>query len=63
MITRPLRLWLLIVAAMSLAFAIAGCGRRPGRALHELKELEPKAKERNQEIRELTGVPADQKDE
>ena len=51
------------VGAMAvLAFAVMvvslpGCRGNVGRAIHELKELEPKAKQRNEEIRKMTGVP------
>jgi hypothetical protein len=36
---------------------LAGCSADPRDVYHAVKQIEPDAKKRNQEIRELTGVP------
>lgn len=50
----------LAVAAIAVAIGSGfGCRGKLGRAIQGVKELEPKAKKRNEEIRKLTGVPDD----
>lgn len=53
---------IVVVAIAAALGGAAGCGGNLGRAIHDLKELEPKAKQRNEEIRKMTGVPQEQED-
>ena len=47
---------IMLVGALS---QIAGCTADPRGVLKAVKEVEPDAKKRNEEIRKLTGVPED----
>ena len=51
---------LILIATVWSASLVAGCTASPKDVYQKVKELEPKAHKRNQEIRELTGVPADE---